>query len=251
MSPVPASTEKGFTLGAEPKKVAALLLIVAIGIVLWWRNSTPDTPTSSGTRSAAGDAKLGALAMRQQQAALTESPAAGTRISRRHGNQNEKNVFEMRPIDPSRGDVDPTLRLELLERLKTVKLASAGRSLFEIGAAPPPPMVTGNGPKIIPKPKPGALGAPVPVQVQNTPPAPPPAPPIPLKFYGFIRPVNKDDARRGFFMDGDVILVAKEGELVNQRYKVVKFQETSAAMEDTVTKSQQTLTLVPEAKGEN
>lgn len=249
MSAAPVPAEKGFTLGAEPKKVGALLLIMTIAGVLWWRNSS-DSSAPSNVTPAPAVAKPGSLAAHQQQAAaLTEAPPAGTRIVRRHGNQNERSVFEMRPIDPSRGDVDPTLRLDLLERLTTVKMAGGGRSLFESGTAPVPAMPQGGpGLKIHPgpeKPAPPPQPQPAPAHFD------PPPPPIPLKFYGFLRPVNKGDLRRGFFMDGDVIVVATEGETIKQRYRVVKFLDTSATMEDTVTKNQQTLPIVPEARGEN
>ncbi len=239
MSASPVSAEKGFTLGAEPKKVGALVLIMAIAAVLWWRNSG-DSPTSSSAPAP--------VTTRQQPGVPPVVPATA-HILRRHGNQNERSVFEMRPIDPSRGDVDPTLRLELLDRLRAVKLASVGRSLFESGTAPAPAAANAV---IIPKAKPGPAGPIIPPQpTAPSHPETPPPPPIPLKFYGYIRAANKGDVRRGFFMDGDVILVATEGETIKQRYRVVTFQDNSATMEDTVTKSRQTLTIVPEARGEN
>jgi hypothetical protein len=235
------------TLGAEPKKVAALVVCLAILGFMLWRNSS-----DSGTPSSSSAPKPSAVATRQQQIAMTELPGGAVAHTRRKGNQTPKNEFVVRTIDPSRGDVDPTLRLELLDRLRGVKMAAVGRSLFEANGAPMVAAMT--GPKVI-------------VPVRNVsdrkpfgpepPPKPladapkPPPPPIPLKFYGFIRPVNKGDARRGFFLDGDVILVAAEGETIKQRYKVVTVTETIAKMEDTGSKSQQDLKLVPEAKGEN
>jgi hypothetical protein len=187
--------------------------------------------------------------MKQQQSALVDGPGnAVARPVRRRGSAVEREVFVMRPIDPSRGDIDPTLRLELLERLKTVKMAAGGRSLFEVGTAPlPPGRSGGERVTIVPKPLPPADPKP------STPPGPVTAtpPPIPLKFYGFIRPANNKDVRRGFFLDGEVILVASEGETIKQRYKVVKYSETSAMMEDTTTKSQQSLPIVPEARNDN
>jgi hypothetical protein len=155
----------------------------------------------------------------------------------------------MRQIDATQANIDPTLRLELLERLATVQMGGAGRSLFEAGTAPVTAPVGKDGHIIHPgenKPKPPA--PPPPTQV--VPPGPPPPQPIPLKFYGFSRPVAPGEAKRGFFLDGDVIVVAAEGEIIKSRYRVVKLQDHSAVMEDTSNKNQQTLVLTPEARGE-
>jgi hypothetical protein len=241
-----ATSIGGLKLGAEPKKVGALLLMLVLAGFLWWRNSS-DSPSSSAPASTSAGKVDSAIPVPGGATPRTARP-----LRRRGQNQNERNAFEMRPIDPSRGDVDPTLRLELLDRLHKVKLEPVGRSLFEAGAVAPSAGTTGPGGFII-KPKP-AKPSPSPVAttpVNTGPPPTPPAPPIPLKFYGFIRPINKRDVKRGFFMDGDVILMATEGETLKQRYHVIKFQETSATVEDTTTKSQQTLPLVPEAKVEN
>ena len=87
------------------------------------------------------------------------------------------------------------------------------------------------------------------------PPDPPPvvavkamAPPIPLKFYGFttaLRGANK----RGFFLDGDEILVASEGEMLKKRYKVIRIGLANVTMEDTQFQQQQTLPIVPDNSG--
>lgn len=248
MSQSPAPTEDGFKLGAEPKKVGLLLLFLAIAAFLWWRNSSdsPSSPSPSTATPPPASAKLNAASRGQLPVGATARGSAPARPSRRQNSQSQKNVFEVRYIDPSRGDVDPTLRLDLLDRLKNVKLGAPGRSLFESG----PIQVAVNTPKVI-IPVRGKPGQPQPNSDPAQPVAPPPPPPIPLKFYGFIRSANKRDVRRGFFMDGDVILVATEGETLKQRYKVIRFQDTVATVEDTQNKNQQDLNLVPEAKGEN
>jgi hypothetical protein len=244
MSTTPTSTESGFKLGAEPKKVGLLVLFLVLAAFLFWRNSS-DSPSSS---SSAGSNNSEAHSSPQLPAGVNEHAPAVLHTTRRHGNQSQRNVFEMRPIDPSRGDIDPTLRLDLLDRLRTVTMATPGRSLFESGpsAVTPAPV---QGKVIIPISK-KPVQAPPPDTAQVTKPEPPP-PPIPLKFYGFIRPANNREVKRGFFMDGDVVLVATEGETVKGHYRVVKFQESSATVEDTQIKNQQNLALVPEAKGEN
>jgi hypothetical protein len=96
-----------------------------------------------------------------------------------------------------------------------------------------------HGPTVIPKP----LPPPNPI------PAAPAAPVvnIPFKYYGFVKPGSKGETNRGFFLDGDNVIVASEGELLKQRYLVVALTPNSARMEDTQLKQGQTLPLVPEA----
>ena len=76
------------------------------------------------------------------------------------------------------------------------------------------------------------------------PPAPvkPPPPPINLKYYGFISPANSA-IKRAFFLDGDEIFVAGEGDLIRKKYKVVRIGVNSAVVEDTEHQNQQTIAL--------
>jgi hypothetical protein len=74
------------------------------------------------------------------------------------------------------------------------------------------------------------------------PPKPPP-PPIPFKFYGFIAPATGGLSRRAFFLEGEDIFVAGEGEMIKKRYKVVRIGVNSAVVEDTQHSHQQTLRL--------
>src|ERR1022692_1889198 len=66
------------------------------------------------------------------------------------------------------------------------------------------------------------------------PPAPPPpqAPPITLKYYGYSS-ARGDNRKHAFFLDGEDILVAAEGETVKKRYRVVRIGVNSVVMEDT------------------
>jgi hypothetical protein len=82
-----------------------------------------------------------------------------------------------------------------------------------------------------------------------TPPTPK-APPIPLKFYGFVNP-TKAANKRAFFLDGEDIIIAGEGDMVKKRYKIVRIGINSAVVEDTEfkTNNQQTLPLEAEMAG--
>jgi hypothetical protein len=70
---------------------------------------------------------------------------------------------------------------------------------------------------------------------------------IPYKYYGFAKPLDKGDANRGFFMEGDNVLVAVEGQLLENRYLVVQLTPNDARIEDTQVKLGKTLPVVPEA----
>jgi len=153
--------------------------------------------------------------------------------------------FKGRVLDPS--GVDPTLHLDLLAKLRDVKVESDGRSLFEIGAAPPAEIARLAEPAKI---KPRPVGPQPP-----PPPAPPPpdpkAPPIPLKFYGFVNQSKAGD-KRAFFLDGEDIIIATEGDMIKKRYKIVRIGVNSAVVEDTQFKganTQQTLPLEAEMAG--
>ena len=141
---------------------------------------------------------------------------------------------------PDPTTIDPTLRLDLLAKVQSVMLGGGERNLFQFGAAPPPPKPP--EPKIIPKlglPAASAAaaaagGAPVAA-------APPPPPPIPLKFYGYSSRGQTD--KRAFFLDGEDIIVASEGQMIKSRYKVIRIGINSVVVEDVQFQHQQTLPL--------
>ncbi len=217
----------GVRVGIDPKILVGGLIIAAA--ILWWYNSRSDdeinTPATAVNRPAA-----------------LPAPAVSLRPHvpvRRAAATSDRDTLRFRPIDATRGDVDPTLRLDLLKRLQFVKADPGGRSLFEAGPPPLTPAqkaLLANAPRLAPKPLPAATMA-------NTP------PPfnIPLKYYGFVKPGEKGATNRGLFLDGDNVLVASEGEVLKQRYLVVELTGTSARLEDVQMKQGQTLSVVPVA----
>jgi hypothetical protein len=136
---------------------------------------------------------------------------------------------------------DPTLRLDLLAKVQGVNLEGGERNLFQFGAVPMPKTPE---PKIIPKTSP--MPAPAEAAKPAEPPPPPPPPPIPLKFYGYASN-SRPGAKRAFFLQGDEIVVAAEGELIQKRYKVVRIGINSCVVEDTQFKHEQTLPLEEQA----
>lgn len=119
--------------------------------------------------------------------------------------------------------LDPTLRFDLLKSSEDVTYKGNGRDIFRSQPEPAP----------IPKP--------VTPDVKPGPPPPPPPPPIDLKFYGFAS--RKDGYKRIFLSKGEDIFVAKEGDIVDRRYKIVRIGQNSVDVEDVLTNNRQTLPL--------
>ena len=119
--------------------------------------------------------------------------------------------------------LDPTLRFDLLKSSEDVTYKGSGRDIFR-SQAPPPEI-----PRV--------------VQPVNTgPPPPPPPPPINLKLYGYAQRKN-GEPKRIFLSSGEDIFVAKEGDIVNRRYKILKINANSVDVEDVLTNNRQTLYL--------
>jgi hypothetical protein len=222
----------GIRIGVDPKILAGGL--IAVAVALFWYNSrsdedTPSPPSTSPIRNeAAGQAS-------------TVRPSALGRTRRSQSSLNDRDTLHLRPIDASRGDVDPTLRLDLLARLQNVQPASAGRSLFELG---PPPLTPAEQALIKhppPVPKPTPVPTPGPVVPADQPLN------IPLKYYGYIKSAQASQGNEGLFLDGDDVVVGSEGEIVMKHYLIVALTPSSARLEDTQLKKGQTLPVVPAA----
>lgn len=231
-------------IGAERKKLGLLVLIVLIGIWAWYANRTPSDSTepSRAATPSASPAATRTTASRPNARLSRRMPRGQTgTLQEFHPSLKRKNGEEL-----DRSNIDPTLKLDLLEKLQNVKLEGGTRSLFEASTAPVETAKLVKEPaKVIPK-KPFVGPMPAPSVAK---PAEAPPPPIPLKYYGFISP-QKTGSKRAFFLDGEDIIVATEGQLVKNRYKIVRIGVNSAVVEDTQFKNnQQTLPLVEEQTG--
>ena len=132
--------------------------------------------------------------------------------------------------------MDPTLRVDLLAKVRGVEYQTVDRNLFQF-AAPKP--------KTSPQQAEAVKPAPPPKPNSNDPAAPPPKappPPITLKYFGYANRPG-DARRRALLMDGEEIFIAVEGQLIKKRYKVVRIGVNSIVMEDMEFQSQQTLPL--------
>jgi hypothetical protein len=127
--------------------------------------------------------------------------------------------------------VPPDLHLEILSRLQHAEGVGA-RDLFHFVEAPP----AGGGKSAQPPRRTGpanltSAATHVSPEVRR----------IPLMFYGYIlRPGATPTA---FVLDEDQIHVAKQGELIRGRYRLVGFSAKSATVEDGLTGERQTMPL--------
>ena len=103
-------------------------------------------------------------------------------------------------------------------------------------------MVPFHSPIILPHTPPGGVGPGGTVAGGG-----PPQVNIPLKYYGYVRRGERAAGNRGFFLDGDNVLVASEGDVLKSHYLVVELTPTSARMEDTQMRQGQTLPVVQAA----
>ena len=229
-------------LGAEPKKLAILGILLAVAGVVYWVNSGPNIPEGANVSpSPAGrTAAPPAVAPRT----TSSSQRTATRGGRPLGSADDFRPTLKLPegLDVSR--IDPTLKLDLLGKVREVSIETGSRSLFEFYTPPPPPP-----PKItiMPTPKVAENKQAEASKGPATPPPPPPPPPIPLKFYG-LSGALRSTVRRALFLDGEDIVQAGENETIRNRYKILRIGVNSAVVEDTVAKNQQTLQMVEEAQ---
>jgi len=128
----------------------------------------------------------------------------------------------------AQNDLDPTLHLELLDH--KVKY-EAGRNIFEMEA----PKIEQPKFEVRQTPPPGP----------PTPTPTPPPPPIPLKYYGYAN--KPGEARKIFLSEGErnnsVVFIAKQGDIVDRRYKVVQIAPTSVQIEDVLYNNKQNIPL--------
>lgn len=233
-------------VGAEPKKIAAVVLLMAVAAYFYISNR------NSGESDAPASSVAPATASRP---AVAQKAATKTRAGSLGKNTGGGNPREFRPsMKPPKGvepsTVDPTLHLNALAKLQEVKLEATTRSLFEISAAPPPTAAEIKLAQEIAPIKPKPTYGPV-YQAPPPPPPTPRAPPIPLKFYGFVNPA-RPDVKHAFFLDGEDIVVAGEGDLIKKRYKILRIGVNSAEVEDIQFKgdnTKQTLPLETELQG--
>lgn len=238
-------------VGAEPKKLAVLggLVLLAGGAYFW--SSRPDVPASASTSPTSGApaVKTAVTPPSTPSAPRPATASYGPRSAPRGGRVSSSGD-DFRPtlklpegMDVS--GIDPTLKLELMAKVRKVSVEGGSKSLFEFYTPPPPPPPPPPKVTIVPKTQTEAERRAA--EAKKGPPPTPPPPPIPLKFYGYSGAL-RSTVRRAFFLSGEDIIQAGENETLLNRYKIIRIGVNSAVVEDTVAKNQQTLPLAEEAQ---
>ncbi len=237
-------------LGIEKKeerwKLWAFGALVLVGGWVAYSNLAPDSGTSSSTPPPRPAAIANPVAVPD----ASPVPNIRRRANGRVAGDFRPKLRDARPENrPDPTKIDPTINLGLLARVQNVSLEGGTRNIFQFGAAIPVAPVTPLPPvkKIIP----GQVTAVTPPKppVNPGPPPEPSAPPIPFKYYGYSS-IKGETRKRAFFLDGEDIIVAWEGELIKNRYKVVHVGLRSVEMEDTQFKNaKQSLPLAEDVVG--
>lgn len=201
-------------LGAESRnKTIAAGVLALLAIFLVWHSffsggggsSTPPAPAQFGNAAAPNGQGANSNRAARRQAAKAALPEANP--------------------------LDPRLRLALLKTSEDTEYQGSGRNIFRAEAEPPIPKQLGNGLKQKEETK----------DVTPPPPPPPPGPPpIPLKFFGFA---NRSGIKSVFLSKGDEVFVAKEGDVVDRQYKVLKINANSVEIQDLFSNNRQTVPL--------
>lgn len=162
--------------------------------------------------------------------ASTSMPAptnVAVNVAPRQQRNNSGNRNSAGKKDPAQ-TLDPSLRFNLLKSSEEMKYTGAGRNIFRVFVEPPPPP---------PKPLENVATD----QRPQGPPPPPPPPPIELKFYGFATPAG--GTKRIFLAHNEDVFIAKEGDIVDRRYKIMKISANSVDILDVLSNNRQSIPL--------
>jgi hypothetical protein len=118
---------------------------------------------------------------------------------------------------------NPQLHTDGVERARKTEYKSSGRNIFSRELPPPPP------PGHSDKPKPEPYGP-----KWEPPPPPPPPPTLPVKFFGYGT-VPNGTVRLAFFTDGQETYVVAEGELLMNRFRILRIGNANLEFEEVST----------------
>ena len=222
-------------LGADPKKLAILGVLVAAAGYFVYTNMSPSSPTPAATTSPRAASPAPQVPEVGRPAPRAEAqPTRQSRLQEYRPSLKKRKPGESVDLNST----DATLRLDLLAKLQDVRVEGGQRSLFDFGSAPLPKTPE---PKVIPAPI-QTVEAPPPPPVEPPKPA---APPVTLKYYGYTMPF-KEGPKKAFFLDGDQILLGIEGDILKKQYRVVKINATSVVLEDLNFKEEKTVPIEPQ-----
>jgi len=191
-------------IGTENKKttITAVSLLAVAALLLY--RAMPSTPPAS-------EPDKTVLSAGQFTSAALKSPSGP--------DVHHHIAFLLKPT------LDPHLRLDLLARSESIRYEGKGRDIF-----------TEHSEDI---PKPNAPGLLASAKIDWQPPAPATPPPINLKFWGWIS--RPGEPKAAFLAQGEHGFVAREGDIVARRYKLVKISPSSIEIEDVLSNNRQTI----------
>lgn len=122
--------------------------------------------------------------------------------------------------------LDPRLRLDLLANSENVKYEGKGTNIFSAAAE----RVEIPVPKVSP-----LLRQQKNAQLN----VPPPPPPINLKYFGISN--SNGERPKAFLSQGDDVWIAREGDVVNRHYKIVRISPNAVEVEDLLNNNRQSI----------
>ena len=199
-------------VGAENRtKLIAAVLLGALALVL------------AGMRFIGSSGSSSPSASTPVAANIDPTPTAQVPAPRDQG--RKRNASKKQPGALS---LDPTLRYGMLKASEDTKYEGTGRNIFRAYVDIPKPIT----PVVQPQ------------DTQKGPPPPPPPPPIELKYYGFANVVSKPGEPRSIFLaHGEDVFIAKEGDIVNRRYKIVHATPNAVEILDVLSNNRQSIPL--------
>jgi hypothetical protein len=199
-------------LGTENRnKVIAAVSLVVVAVVLMATRFSGFLGSGSSSASIPAPAALGDRASE-----MPAAPAPRAATGRNRTTPKRQSAAQ---------SLDPTLRIDLLKVSEDTKYEGTGRNIFKVFVDIPKPIVPVTPQRDV------ATGP--------QPPAPPP--PIDLKFYGYATPAGR--TKRIFLAQGEDVFIAREGDIVDRRYKVVRISGTAVEILDVLSNNRQSIPL--------
>jgi hypothetical protein len=201
-------------VGAENRnKVIAAVSLVVVAVVLMATRFSGFLGSGPSSASIPPPAEVGDRASEMPPAA----PAPRAATGRNRTTSKRQSAAQ---------SLDPTLRTDLLKISEDTKYEGTGRNIFKVFV------------DIIPRPIVPVTSQP---EVATGPPPPAPPPPIDLKFYGYATPAG--GTKRIFLAQGEDVFIAREGDIVDRRYKVVRISGTAVEILDVLSNNRQSIPL--------
>jgi hypothetical protein len=208
-------------MGTENKRqviIAAVLFVIIIVIACY------EFLGSSGGSSTPRPTPL------QTATDANAHPAAGTQGATAGQNSPGPDAEKL-----NNDDLDPTVHFERLAETEDVEYLGAGRNIFSADSAPAVIENLVKGPRAEQQAAASAVPAGPAPYVKPQPPA------IDLKYFGYTQ--AKDKSLKAFLIHGEDIFMARSGEIVDHRYKVVAILPASIQVTDLGYDNTQTLPL--------